>query len=31
MIDKFLSWYFDGNFKYYFLVWAIGLIMGKCL
>ena len=27
-IDKFFEWYFEGSFKYYFIVFIFGLILG---
>ena len=29
--DKFLWWYFEGNFKWYVITWTAGLLMGKYL
>ena len=29
--DRFLWWYFEGNFKWYLITFAVGLVIGKLI
>jgi hypothetical protein len=29
--EKFLKWYFEGNFRWFVITWLVGFLMGRYL